>query len=996
MSLFRLAKTSRRSFRRVRPHWRLQPAVERLEDRTLPSFNAAIDYPVGPQPHGIAVGDFNGDGKPDLATANFYFNPNTVSILLNNGDGTFQPAVNYTVPGAPEDVKVGDFNGDGKLDLAVASSGNTASILLGNGNGTFQPAVNYPAGHQPYRLTTGDFNGDGKLDLAVADAGCCGGTGAVSILLGNGNGTFLTGASYTTPVGTWGIAVGDFNGDGKQDLVATNTGTSDQVYIFLGNGNGTFQSPIHFSSATGNAFPDGVIVADINGDGKADLAIANYHGNAVSLLFGNGNGTFSSSVNYFVVNSPYSHYTGNLALADVNGDGKPDLAVVDAGACVWVLPGNGDGTFRSGVSYATGDGTQSVAVADFNGDGKPDLATANIGGHCVTVLLARPDNTFPVASTAATAYTVVDVATGDFNGDGNADLVTVNSHKSSVSALLSNGNGTFQAPINYATGNGFGAVAVGDLNGDGKADIVTANFYSNSVSVLLGNGNGTFKAAANFLVDVGPEGLALADFNGDGKLDIGTSNFTGRSESVLLGNGNGTFLAVRSESTNFSSVALAVGDFNSDGKTDLALVDYSDSNIEMMLGNGNGTFAAPTNIASATAPHRVVVGDFNGDGKADLAVANEGNGDTGAGVSVLLGNGNGTFKPGVLYRAGEFPNGLAIGDFNGDGRQDLAVDNAFSADVGILLNNGDGTFQAATDYVSGNSYPYAITVGDFNGDHAPDVAAGSAAGDVVSFVFNQPAATHLQVAVSSGAAAGTPVSVTVTALSNFGGPVQSYAGTIHFSSTDSQAGLPADYTFTSADAGVHTFSNGVLLKTAGNQTVTATDTVNAALSGTAVVPVSAAAAAVLSVIAPGGSTAGAPFTVTVTALDAYGNVATGYGGTIHFSSSDSLAGLPVDYTFTASDAGVHTFANQITLQTAGSQTVTATDTSTPWIGNGGTLGGQTITAHHKTSALISGIATVVVSTPARWSDREGIAVALVDAYFAGDDWHNGVGQRRGS
>jgi titin len=225
---------------------------------------------------------------------------------------------------------------------------------------------------------------------------------------------------------------------------------------------------------------------------------------------------------------------------------------------------------------------------------------------------------------------------------------------------------------------------------------------------------------------------------------------------------------------------------------------------------------------------------------------------------------------------------------------------------------------------------------------------------------------HLGVtASSSSVAAGVPVSVTVAELDPFGSALPDYRGTIHFSSSDAQAILPGDYTFTAADSGVHTFSNGVVLKIAGNQTITAADISTLALTSAAALTVNAAIAAQLIISAPAGSTAGTAFTMTVTALDAYGNIAAGYTGKVHFSSSDGQAMLPLDYTFTSTDGGVHTFVNQVTLKTAGSQTITATDTSTPWIGNHGTLhGGQTITASHKTTNLITGSATVVVSTGA--------------------------------
>jgi hypothetical protein len=185
-----------RQRRRIRTQ-AILPILESLEDRTLPSFNAALDYPVGFGPHAIAAGDFSGNGKLDLATASFFASPGNISILMGNGDGTFSPAANVSLGAAPENVIAADFNGDGKLDLVTANYGNTVSVLLGNGNGTFQAPANYPAGTNPFRLAVADFNGDGKLDLVVDDRGPIGGNGAISILLGNGNGTFGVAFSIT-------------------------------------------------------------------------------------------------------------------------------------------------------------------------------------------------------------------------------------------------------------------------------------------------------------------------------------------------------------------------------------------------------------------------------------------------------------------------------------------------------------------------------------------------------------------------------------------------------------------------------------------------------------------------------------------------------------------------------------------------------------------------------------------------------------------------------
>src|SRR6266700_2921229 len=270
------------------------PALAQTAPQT-PLFNPQTEYVAGSKngPSGIAVGDFNGDGKLDLAVANY--GDNSFSVLLGNGDGTFQPPRTLPIGTHPALVAVGDFNGDGKPDLAISSVGdNTVSVLLGNGDGTFLAPQVTPVGLNPWYFAVGDFNGDGKLDLAVADYGCpldctSSPSNTVTVLLGNGNGTFLPGPSLTVGNGPAGVAVGDFNGDGKPDLAVANL-NDNTLSILLGNGDGTFQAPQTFAGV--GTKPYFVAVGDFNRDGKPDLVITNHLGNTVTVLLGNGDGTF--------------------------------------------------------------------------------------------------------------------------------------------------------------------------------------------------------------------------------------------------------------------------------------------------------------------------------------------------------------------------------------------------------------------------------------------------------------------------------------------------------------------------------------------------------------------------------------------------------------------------------------------------------------------------------------------------------------------------------
>ncbi len=345
-----------------------------------------VDYATGAAPGGLITGDFNGDGKLDLATANT--TSNTVSVLLGNGDGTFAAASTFAVGSDPFNLVAGDFNNDGKLDLAVANFAGGAtsniSILLGNGDGTFQtPGPTFAAGKGPISVVTGDFNRDGKLDLAVANRL----DNTVSILLGNGDGTFQPHADYVASTqDVAGLAVGDFNGDGKLDLAVTNPSTG-QVSILLGNGDGTFQAPVAYSTGASGDHPTAVTVADFNGDGILDLAVTKFNAKNVAIFLGKGDGTFQPEVSYATTSGAMVG-PGGITTGDFNGDGLVDLVVTDQyDNTVSILLGNGNGTFQGPLEFATGNLSAGVAAGDFNGDGRLDVAVANDGASTVSVML---------------------------------------------------------------------------------------------------------------------------------------------------------------------------------------------------------------------------------------------------------------------------------------------------------------------------------------------------------------------------------------------------------------------------------------------------------------------------------------------------------------------------------------------------------------------------------------------------------------------------------
>ncbi len=681
---------------------------------------------VGGNPYCVAVADFNGDGKPDMVTANAAFS--TVSVLLGDGAGGFAAKTDFATGSGPRSVAVSDFNGDGKLDLVTTNDASTVSVLLGNGAGGFAAKTDFATGTSPWSVAVGDVNGDGSLDLVTANRDY---SGTMSVLLGHGDGSFAAKTDFATGRYPVSVAEGDFNRDGKKDLAVMNNG-SGTVSVFLGDGAGGFTDAVDLTAGIN---PDSVAVGDFNRDGKLDIVTADqYSSGTVSVFLGHGDGTFAARAGFATGTEPSS-----VAVGDVNGDGKLDLVTSDSDyhGSVSVLLGNGAGSFAANTDFPVGSVPASVALADLNGDGKLDLATANFNAATASVLLgngaggfvapsefatgagpgwsvavrrlqrrrqARPgdgehrrqhgqrpcwarvmaaSSPRPTTPTGANPYVV---AVGDLQRRWQARPGDGQQHSATISVLLGNGDGGFAAKTDFATGTAPCLVALGDFNGDGTLDVATANWGDSTISVLLGNGSGGFAAKTDFATGSHPFGVAVGDFNGDGRLDVATANRGLNTVSVLLGNGDGGFAAKSDFVTGANPYAIAVGDLNSDGNLDVATANFNDNTVSVLLGNGDGGFAAKTDFATDSNPISVALGDVNTDGKLDLVTSNT-NSYT---VSVLLGTGTGSFGAKTDLLTGANPYGVAVGDVNNDGRLDLVTANYNANTVSVLLNQGPG------------------------------------------------------------------------------------------------------------------------------------------------------------------------------------------------------------------------------------------------------------------------------------------------------------------
>ena len=695
-------------------------------------FNTAT-LPTGNNPVATASGDFNGDGRLDLAIANS--NDNTVSVVMGNPDGSFQAKVDYPVGTSPIALLAVDLNKDGKLDLAVVNNNcpslpctavGSVSSLLGNGDGTFQSHIDKNVGNSPNALASGDFNLDGKPDLAVTN----GQDNTVSILIGNNNGTFKLTASLPTGVNPHGIGIADFDGAGIQDLVVANLDDST-IGLFKGNGHG-FHS--HLAFATG-LNPVALTVADVNQDGKPDVVTANSGAASISIMIDSFNGGFADHVDFTTRDKATA-----IAQGDFNGDGIVDIAITaSASNAITVLWGKGDGSFQQRADFASGSGSAALAAGDFTGDSRTDLAIANALDNTVQILpglggLGLQNRTVIPTGNAPNA-----IAACDFNLDGNMDMVVADRTDNALLILLGNGNGTFTAlPNSPVTGLRPSSVIAVDLNKDNHCDLVATNTNDNNVSVFLGNGDGTFGGSTLLTVGKKPVSVISADFNRDGNMDLAVVNQNDLNVSILLGNGNGSFQPQRIFFTGTATTPswIAADDFGN-GRIDLAVTDLGTGTVSVLLGAGDGTFSSPLLYPVGASPTGVAIADFNQDGKKDLAVTN----NVSNTVSLLFGNGNGTFQSHVDLPTAKGPFSVVVADLNNDAIMDLAIGASSSGSnrISILLGNGDGTFKPHVDHSAAfilGGFTEQLGIADFNNDGAPDIAAADQIANSLSLFMN--------------------------------------------------------------------------------------------------------------------------------------------------------------------------------------------------------------------------------------------------------------------
>lgn len=567
------------------------------------SFGPATSYPsiaVGAE---LGIADFNGDGKLDICGTSLI---NWVAL----GDGFGNFGFSADIPSIGSAGAVGDFNNDGKPDLVGFSNSvvvSSVTVIL-NTTATsplrFARASYSSVGTRPESLAVADLNADGKPDLIVANDG----TFNISVLLGGGAGNF--GSATAFPAGSnffldgpYSMKLGDFNADGKMDLVVVTDNFSGYV-VLLGNGVGGFGAPttVFFAFA-----PTFLTTGDFNADGKLDLAIGNLNG-SVSIFLGVGNGTFGTGTNF-----PAGSSAGSAVTGDFNSDGKLDLVLTDSTSrSIVLLTGTGSGGFNAPTSFSVGTGLNSrpvsVAVSDFNSDGKTDLVVGLDSGT-IDILLGLGNGTFaaptnyPFLATANSALNIGQpsfVSVGDFNSDGKQDIVVTHSRRNTVAILLNNGAGMFGTAISFAIGAGASAAAVGDFDLDGLLDL--------AITPAADTTTGTFLDRVAVMLN--RFGTVAADFDGDGKADVGI--YRDGLWAIIRSSGGGLIV----ENLGGASHIAVPADYDGDDKNDIAVYLPATGQWSIKRSSDGVT----TNTGFGGPSFSPVPADYDGDSKTDISV----------------------------------------------------------------------------------------------------------------------------------------------------------------------------------------------------------------------------------------------------------------------------------------------------------------------------------------------------------------------------------------
>ena len=683
----------------------------------LRPFLDKVNYSAGSSPSAIAAGDVNHDGHTDVIVVNR--DGGTVGVFVQNTTlGNLEKQVTYSVGQHPEGLAVGDLNRDGRMDVAVACSGlGTLDVLYQGSDGILETGSSVSSGNGTMAVALSDLNRDGRMDAVTVNSI----DKTLSLFIQDPNGNLLLAARIATGINPVAVAAGDISLDGRDEVVVANKDDST-IDVFVWNS--TTYLARAYTCATGNK-PVSVAIGDLNRDGRNDVAVAEQGNATVGVFLQTSSGVLGSRTGYGSLGAPYC-----VAAGDLGYDGRTDLVAVSAATSrLSVLNQRPDGRLSPAVEYLAGTGPESVAIGDFNHDGKVDLAVANTGANNISVLLMRytPPGTLPAQVTVISPTDPHGVRIADLNADGLKDLGVAAWTGNVFAVYLQDGIGGLAQRTEYNAGSGSCVdLDIADLNGDGRNDAVTTSWTENLVSLFYQNAKGTFGQRVTYPVGTGCAMIAAGDLNSDGLKDFAAAAlgaFSGTNICVFLGNSSGGFDGPFNYTPGSVPTGIAVGDLDSDGLDDIAVTNQYDNNVAIFYQKYDGTLQGPETRAVGRYPIGVAIADLSSDGKNDLAVVS-GSANT---LSVFIQDAQGTLPNApTTYSTGTGPYLIAAGDIDSDGRTDLVVSNLNGANIGVFTQKADGTLNQQATYSTGaNSQPTGVAIGDINGDGKDDIVVAN-------------------------------------------------------------------------------------------------------------------------------------------------------------------------------------------------------------------------------------------------------------------------------
>ncbi len=748
------------------------------------NFAAKIDFVTATEPVFVTANDLDKDGKTDLAIANF--SSNSISVLRNISTGVgsinFSTKADYTTGTNPYSVVIGDLDVDGKQDLTAANYGSNSISVLRNttssGILSFTAKTDFTTGSNPITLAVGDLDSDGKLDLAVTNRS----SNSVSLFrntsTGVGSINFAGRYDVAAASGPWFVAIGDLNGDAKPDLAVANQSAASASIIQNTStlGNITFASKIDLTN-TGSTY--GVAIGDLDGDNEPDLVVPSYLGSSLNI-FRNAQIPEITSItpSKAAVGASVTISGSNFDLGGNNtsvffGTTKATITNVSRNSLIVTVPA-GAATNQPVVVLSKGLMAYSSVpfTVIFNGTTNFDT------------------NSFASKSDVTTGTTPYSIASGDVDGDGKIDLAVTNYGSNTVSVFRNNssgvGNISYAAKIDLATNSNPYKVAMGDLNGDGKIDLAVANYNSGNISVFKNTSSGSisFAAKADLATStVGPLAVAINDFDKDGMADLAAVSYNGSSTSRLsifrnTGTPNVTtisFGSVLNFSLDFGATSIDVGDLNADGLPDVVATNSLNNSVSVVKNIspsiGLIDFATAQSLTTASLPYSVNIGDLDGDLKGDLVVSNQASNSLSIFRNTTTADGtNISFTNKVDFTVGRSPYRLCVADLNGDGKLDVASVSYTDATVSVLKNTsgavGSVAFATRVDYTTGLQ-PYDVVISDLDGNSQADLIVANAGINTISTIRNnqKQSQTIAFSALAPKSIGDVPFSLTATATS---------------------------------------------------------------------------------------------------------------------------------------------------------------------------------------------------------------------------------------